>query len=392
MSSTRDPSSRGDCLSFLLPTLGESRSATTPYTPSLTSFVFSAAFLRALDTPALSKVLCDGINAAGFVFTCEDVEEGQDERLQPFLKSIARSFESSKHKSPPSVTLYLPARPTRGDFDLDMDAGDVRAVQIAQNAADVLTTSASRSQGPSSTLALPSSLDTRRRSFELPHPFTTSAPTETDNRRHSFLPQSSAPLASSSDSSHSIRPLLLRPAPGPGAQSISMRLALNTKSQDVVLRVTEAQTPISPIRTAFSRRQPVEAAPPLPTASIAARSPSPPSAAVPIFSRTTRPPSPKLHINIPTSPQPTQTPKLVSSFSPDSDEGEGDSGPTTPPVDSPYHPSPIEKIPLHPSTKEAAEETPLSAVGEGWSEVRGLLQSRVEKAEQLARRSSLRKV
>ncbi|ORY74049.1 hypothetical protein BCR35DRAFT_306828 [Leucosporidium creatinivorum] len=341
----------------------------------------------------LHEAIKGGLDAAGFVFGEEEAEG--NEGSKGFLEELAVILKSASpdKRTTPSITLYLQQRPTEGDFDFDLS--EVRAEKIAREAADVFTTSLDRSAPTSSSLFPPTTRNERPKSFELPRGLrlnVPSGPSDPNTRRHSFVPPSQSMLDSTSSS---FRPLLLRPAPGPGAQSVSLRLAIHD-AQDVVLRVTEASTPLSPTRTIPACRRPLNStavaeeptattsAPPSPT-------PTPSTIPIPILSRgRSRSPNSQLpRLTIPGSPAP-KSPALPSSFSPDSSEGS--SSPDTPPVEpetasTPFNRllfSPICKLPssAKPDGEGEGQDSPASAVDSPrWMDVKGLLKKRVDQGD-----------
>jgi hypothetical protein len=337
----------------------------------------------------LNEAMKGGLDAAGFVFGEEEAE--RNEGSKGFLEELAVILKSATldKRTTPSITLYLRQRPTEGDFDFDLS--EVRAEKIAREAADVLTSSLGHSAPTSSSLFPPTTRNERPKSFELPRGLrlnVASTPSDPSTRRHSFIPPSQSMLDSSSSS---FRPLLLRPAPGPGAQSVSLRLAIHD-AQDVVLRVTEASTPLSPTRTIPAFRRPTAvaeeptgiSAPPSP-------SPTPSTISIPILSRgRSRSPSCQLpRLTIPSLSAP-KFPALPSSFS--SDTSSDTCSPDTPPIEpetasTPFNRllfSPLEKLPpsAKPDGEGEGEDSPASAVDSPrWMDIRGLLKKRVEQGD-----------
>lgn len=289
-------------------------------------------------------------------------EGEQKEASRAFVEGMAIRLAASSSlagnvgkRSVPSITMYLPHHPHQGDFDFDLPADDVRAVQLAHEAA---TQFASALTSYHASLD-PTSLDDRRRTSEYPAP----TPPSLNPRRHTYI----LPRPLRTPSRPPLRPLLLRPAPGSGPQSIIVRLPLlntsPTGAKDVVLRIVEAQTPLA---------TPTDSTPhllPLP--------PTPP-----------RPPQPKLRLAIPSSSPPSFPALLPSSqFSPSTPSPASALTPEESPFDSKRY-SPLCKLGRWKSRKGdqmSREEELSSAVSllesatgsEEWSprwrEVRGLL-------------------
>lgn len=336
-----------------------------------------ASLSRALSSGSLGAALANGLASCAFVHSRFD-----EDALRAFMGAMAEYFTAPSPDSSnvrtnalPSITLYLPKHPFLSDFDLDLPSAEVPAVRIVRSAAEHF---AAASEAKSGAMG-----HQRRKSAE---PLLA---TGTDaNHRRSFT--SPAPLAPSLDGS-TAKPLLLRPAPGAGPQSLAMRLSIDTgvagEGRDVVLRVSEAQTPT---KGPSDGLRPLLLRPPS-SSSLRPRSTSPTRSIASSSGslRSTRPPPPatnsppKLRLEIPASPP---TPLLVSSFSPDSDEP----SPRTPPTSTvrfvPQNYSPICKLPRGAPNRS---ETTMSGGGkDGWSpvsrEVQALLQLRVKKGERAA--------
>ena len=301
-----------------------------------------AALLRALQGESIAHVLEKGFSSAALVVS--DGVEAKEELVKGFMEEMAFRLarrSTATATSPPNLAIYLPQHAHLGEFDLDLPSEQVYAVRIANLAAERFEES----------LGHPN--PTRRR---LP---SSSPPSSTTTFVKSHAPTASLPHA---------KPLFLRPAPGPGAQSITMRLSLDTS--DVVLRVAEAQTPIEkpttpafPLRTNRAPRSPF-----LSSSSSSIRSESSSSTLTPPSS----PPRPTLKLAIPPPPPcATRSNTLTSTFSSPSPSS------VTSAVNLASH-SPILKLQVKRKDSQgdclesaiSAEEAPV------WSEVRALLQSR----------------
>jgi len=190
------------------------------------------------------------LREVGLVFP-HDTDADITESSTGFMQVVASRLGG---KTP--VTVYLAPRPTSADFDTDEE--QPRSVRIAHAAADTLTKSLA--------LIAPSAESTddddvavvgtsKRMSLDWTGLNTANASAANRKsaasgssghaRRHSFIPHTNGSYL---DPSPAVKPLLLRPAPGPGPQSVSLRLALPGMNQDVVLRVAEAVSPVDEVR------------------------------------------------------------------------------------------------------------------------------------------------
>ncbi|KAL8287069.1 hypothetical protein RQP46_004075 [Phenoliferia psychrophenolica] len=176
---------------------------------------------RTLSSGQLGDALSRGLASAAFVCTPSEDSAATESRTA-FIEAMASHFAASS-TSPASITLYLPKHDLGlHDFDLDLPTSDVRAVRILQSAGEQFE---AKSAGTK---------EAKRRSAEPLSTSTTSPP---------------RPTMGAMGLVDSPKPLVLRPAPGSGPQSLSMRLSIDTGvaddgGHDVVLRVSETQTPV----------------------------------------------------------------------------------------------------------------------------------------------------
>ncbi|KAI5479998.1 hypothetical protein MNV49_001963 [Pseudohyphozyma bogoriensis] len=345
-----------------------------------------ATLLRTLDQGDVHLAFADASIAAA-ALVCGPKEEAMAEQVKSaFVETIATlvaNHPATAHVAPPSLTLYLPQHPFLSDFDLDLPATQLRSVQIATSAAQQFSATFDE---------VVAAKRERRRSFNnapAPTPAPVCLAIGTDsNRRHSFTPRAPSPTAAEG----AVKPLLLRPAPGVGAASIAMRLSISTdddhsSGKDLILRVSEAQTPVKEIPPAsIITRPPPPSSPSTPTTAKPSLRPlqlpstllsrpqkSSDRAASSSSDRPTRPTSssaPRLQLLIPTRPiAPATTPPLESSFSPESASSpEEENGPSTPPegTKEPQTPawdpklySPLVKVPPNrQTTLDESEMTP----------------------------------
>ncbi|GAA5870779.1 hypothetical protein JCM8547_001706 [Rhodosporidiobolus lusitaniae] len=246
------------------------------------------ALLQALcsDGP-FHSLLLDELSAAGFVFGSHEPEG--DEAAKTFIELLARNAETAfpTGRAPPSVTLYVAADQTSSNFDLDLPEEQVLSLRVLHSAADLF-----RSSSPS-----PTSPPARRSRMSWMPDRPKNPPKSLHSRRASGTPLPS--FLSPTPSPPSLRPLVLRPAPGP-IQSVSLRLSLDTA--DVLLRVAETLTPVDSGGRKFDPRLPPSTPSPSPSSfpspALTSRSSSPPSLPEILFdssldsSCTSHPPSP----------------------------------------------------------------------------------------------------
>lgn len=195
------------------------------------------------------------LTEVGFVFPHEN-EGDATESSAGFMKVIASRLGG---KTP--VTIYVAPRPTSADFDTD--EAEPRSVRIAHAAADTLTKTIAANtptiidvtdDGDAVVIGARSS---KRMSLDwaainaaasaATNRMSTASGSSGHSRRHSYIQGNNGSFLDSATSA--AKPLLLRPAPGPGPQSVSLRLALPGMDQDVVLRVAEAVSPVDEVRT-----------------------------------------------------------------------------------------------------------------------------------------------
>ncbi|GAA5993478.1 hypothetical protein JCM11641_002671 [Rhodosporidiobolus odoratus] len=225
---------------------------------SLSGSPLRLALLQAFSAGGVyEQLLLDELASAGFVFG-EQASEGND-ACKAFLEILgektATAFPSAKAQ--PTITLYIAPHPSSSNFDLDLPVEQVLALRLVNSAADTFKAA---SPPP------PSQRRSRLSWTSLPIP--PSSPSSSRRSSHSPLPSFLNSIASSSPSSPNLKPLVLRPAPGP-IQSVSLRLSLDTA--DVLFRVTETLTPIEASGKRFPRpRSP--SSPPTPPASPPRRS------------------------------------------------------------------------------------------------------------------------
>ncbi|KAM0754718.1 hypothetical protein T439DRAFT_377153 [Meredithblackwellia eburnea MCA 4105] len=391
---------------------------------SVSTSTAPSALRRALHSGQLKNILDSGIHGAAFVCAPRGAEAQQAETFKTFTTLMGEYFSTTKtpasvprpvststsSSQSPFVTLYLPRHPYLSDFDFDLPLEEQRAVSVVREAA------AHFAQGSGSGTRQQDAIE-QTRSMPLLSQSTDG------NRRSSFAPPPFLPpVAREGDqSAKQPRPLLLRPAPTAGAQSIAMRLSIPASSsseeeadretQDLVLRVTEALTPpvspnegLKPLllqpRPASVRSTSPSSRPSsihsFPSSTMSARGtlPTIPSSPTPSSSSSSSPRGPKLQLVIP--PSPTMRPATPSSaFSPDSEtcSPANSNSPLTPssstttaesPAAAPFEPSKHSPICKLPPARLLRSETTSSADG-GFSpntqNVRSLLWERVRRSE-----------
>ncbi|GAA6024608.1 hypothetical protein JCM10207_001019 [Rhodosporidiobolus poonsookiae] len=268
--------------------------ASTVSRPSFSSAsALRLALLQAFaDDGPYQPILQDELASAGFVFGPSEPIEGS-EACRTFLEILAQHSETAfpNLKTPLTITLYIPPRPTSSDFDLDLPAEEVLSLRLANAAADdfkLATTTASSTFRPrlswQSTSSSGSS-DDKRASFSA---FLTPSPPATAEekraRRVSGTPFSAflSPTAPTTVAQPSLKPLVLRPAPSP-VQSVSVRLSLDCS--DVLFRCVENYTPVDAAGNRF------QLPPPSPA-------PSPPSTSSSSPSSEEQSPAPSRHPSI----------------------------------------------------------------------------------------------
>ncbi|KAK4698737.1 hypothetical protein P7C70_g7534, partial [Phenoliferia sp. Uapishka_3] len=394
-----------------------------------TSSTVRTALARSLESGTLGQAVSGGLDGAAFVcLTSDNAQEG--EAFKSFIEGMESVFSSSSTSSgsssnppapvkttPPFITIYLPKHAYLSDFDLDLPEVEIKAVQVLRSAAEQFENASSSHRN---SLPLPSPSGgrghSRQKSWEGPLLATSTDP----YRRQTFMPSSSniapRPMGENVELGASTKPLLLRPAPGAGAATLAMRLSIDTSvggGHDIVMRVTEAQTPIKGPQEGL---RPLLLHPPS-SSGVSTRSRSPtPSLSASFGSsegssslrsmnslRSTLPPPglprarasfgaqerQKLHVEIPSSvATPKSAPALQSSFSPDSTPSQT---PLTPAEKegllaqfTPSKHSPICRIPY--KKMERTETTLVGVEGpEGWDNesrsIQNLLKARVERGE-----------
>ncbi|BGP17707.1 hypothetical protein JCM10213_005287 [Rhodosporidiobolus nylandii] len=175
-------------------------------------------------------LLLDELAAAGFVCGSQPSERNADCKafLEILAKHTATAFPVAMGQ--PTVTLYIPPRPGTSDFDLDEVPECVLSLRLINSAA--ATFEAACPPPPSSE---------PKRSRLSWHPPSTREPPTNPRRTSYHTPLPSFLSRTRSNASPTLKPLVLRPAPGP-IQSVSLRLPLD--SSDVLFRVVEALTPV----------------------------------------------------------------------------------------------------------------------------------------------------
>ncbi|GAA5920491.1 hypothetical protein JCM1841_003514 [Sporobolomyces salmonicolor] len=300
----------------------------------------ASVFERILQETCSEPLLGAQLEAAGFAFGTLPIEN--NEVCRGFLTALAATLspQATTSRCFPTITLYIPSRPTSSDFDLDIPGDQVLSLRVLHTAAETLK----RAAPPPSALSPPR--DPHRHSLQPISTATLPAPTSRAARRRSHSPHP-PPTASS------LKPLVLRPAPGP-VQSVSMRICLHPSASaaaapELAVRVSEALTPVDACGRRFDF--------PFPSPS---PSPSPSSP----------PPRAKLRVAIPavepSREQVVRVPPLT---------------PATPWARRPH--SPIEKVVVvgaRPRSVCSTTSTELSHDPQ-WSEVRELVKQRVERAQ-----------
>lgn len=229
---------------------------------------------------------------------------------------------------------YLPQKVTSSDFDFQVTSVDeVFSAKIAHEAANTFESIIKSNQ-------LASRRKSDSNSNEKFSSTPNSSPLSNYSRRHSDTPSSSSNVhsISSINSTSLLKPLLLRPAPGP-TSSIVLKLSISdSTNSDLLLRVVESQTPIA---TTNPNPLPIPIVAPIPVSKSAVT--FNPVSIIPL-----RPQRPcPLHLTIPSSSPPLNTPPLISSFSTES-KTSSSSLPSSPESDYGYHPannSPLCKFP-----------------------------------------------
>lgn len=304
----------------------------------------------------LQDVVREGLVCAGYV--CEQITPRADAGSQGFIRALVqnacRCFGAAEQiMTLPVVTIFVPKNPISSDFDFDLD--QPVAGSLAQSIADTFDHSLTDA-------CIHESVDS--------------------DRGHGLInsrlrPKASTQLRSgpAQISTEDLRPLVLRPAPGPGAQSVSLRIAV--REQDLLVKIAEAETPSTPSdhqlqslprsrvqaqRTWGAESSPKTVLPP----------PLPASAApVALFSRQHRPQLPLLRLR-------TTRHEFVETSSDRPLSFSSNAGcpvsPTTPPGFDVDHFSPIQKVPPCPHSPDTAVESPR------WAGIRELLQARTSSA------------
>lgn len=382
---------------------------------SSTSDSLRENLLKALQNGTLGKAISvngTGIEAAGLVLGAKDHDAGDQDQTRAFVQVFAQLFASPTSSiGSPAITLYLPKHPYLSDFDLDLPLDEVRALRVANAASFDFKVAFDKALALSPTRHTSleqqqSSQASKRNSYTFLLPTTTS--------------QNAMPMPSPSSASQ--KPLLLRPAPSAGPQNLTIRLSIDANpsvtegggggGKDVVLRVTECQTPLEAPTNITSGRSWIPTPPLSPSAAISCSRPGlKPLSLVPgafsssgssvtssslrstssrsTSSRSSSPSSsisskrggPQLHVFIPPTSSSTSRPGPSSFFSPDT--------PSTPKKSEaeeeedelewdPRKVSPLEKVSLIKNRKDTFEDGVLTPISQSVME---LVRTRVEKAE-----------
>ncbi|GAA5956376.1 hypothetical protein JCM21900_000166 [Sporobolomyces salmonicolor] len=293
----------------------------------------ASVFERILQETCSEPLLGAQLEAAGFAFGTLPIEN--NDVCRAFLTALAATLspQATTSRYLPTITLYIPSRPTSSDFDLDIPDDQVLSLRVLHTAAETLK----RAAPPPPALSPPR--HPQRHSLQPISTATYPAPTSRAARRRSHSPH--PPTTASS-----LKPLVLRPAPGP-VQSVSMRLCLHPSATaaaapELAVRVSEALTPVDACGRRFDFPSP---------------SPSPSSP----------PPRAKLRVAIPAvEPSREQVVRM----------------PPLTPV-TPWARRPIEKVVAvgaRPASVCSTTSTELSHDPQ-WSEVRDLVKQRVERAQ-----------
>ncbi|GAA5899442.1 hypothetical protein JCM5296_002294 [Sporobolomyces johnsonii] len=307
-------------------------------------------FERILQETCSEPLLGVQLEAAGFAFGTHPIEN--NDVCRAFLSALAAKLspQATTSRSPPTVTLYIPSRPTSSDFDLDLPDDQVLSLRILHTAAETMKRAAPPPPAPSPPL------HPHRHSLHLISHNALPTPTSRQARRRSHSPH--PPSASSS-----LKPLVLRPAPGP-IQSVSMRFSLDpsaaaaARAPELAVRVSESLTPVDACGQRFDF--PFNPSPPSPSSSRNLAPTPPPS-----------PPRAKLRLAIPAAESSRR--ENVVRLPP----------PLTPvtPWDRAAH-SPIEKVVVVARHGSGCSTTSTELAHDPqWREVRELLKQRVERAQ-----------